>query len=76
MVTEVFSRIGEEEICSENPNFHRRNMEEDDDFEEIKQIECSSKPLTEAKKEFFKKMEEDPLTLDTCDNLNRDWKKK
>lgn len=80
MSTEVFNRIGESEIHSENPNFHKRTWEENDGFEESdessKTIESQSKPLVEAKKEFLEHLEDDSLTVDTCGNLNKDWKKK
>ena len=86
MVTEVFSRIGEEEI-SENSNFHRRDIRENDEYDpdfdcdeetsdsSIK-VESTSKLLTEAKKEYFEHLEDDSLTVDTASQLNKNWKKK
>ena len=76
MATEVFNNIGEEELHSENSNFFKRQRQENDEFEPSNEIESSSKPITEAKKEFLKHLEDDSLTLDTCDRLNHDWKKK
>jgi len=78
MATEVFNRIGESEIYSEKPNFNKRYSRDesiDDDEPQIK-IESSSKPLTEAKKEFLEHLEKDSLTIDTCEKITHDWNKK
>jgi hypothetical protein len=75
MATEVFNRIGEEEIYAENPNFYnnkKRQYEDDDNEPEVK-VESTSKPLTEAKKEFLEHLEKDSLTVDTCEKLTHDW---
>lgn len=78
MATEVFNNIGEEEMHSENPKFYRRGREEDyDESDELKsseKIESTSKAITEAKKEFHEYIENDYLTVDTCERLNHDWK--
>ena len=76
MATEVFNRIGEEEIHSENPNSYKRQKEENDEFESLDKIESESKPITEAKKEFFEHLEDDSLTIDACSRLNHEWRKK
>jgi hypothetical protein len=74
MVTEVFNRIGEAEIHSGN-NFHKKEPE-DNNFKAYDKIEFTSKPLSDAKKEFFKYLENDSLTIDACNRANHDWKKK
>ena len=76
MATEVFNRIGEGESFSEKPNFYRRKSEENNWFEKQNEIESTSNPITDAKKEFFKELEDDSLDIDTCGKLNHDWKKK
>ena len=79
MATEVFNNIGESEIYSENSNFHKRQDEENEGFEtsdKIEKIESISKPVCEAKKEFFKHLSDDSLTIDTCSKINHYWKKK
>ena len=59
---------------SESSNFYRQQRE--DDFEPVNKVESASKPLADAKKEFFEHLEDDSLTIDTCENVNRDWKRK
>ena len=79
MATEVFNRIGEEELHSENEYFYKKKREENEGFTTSKtseKIESISKPITKAKKEFFEHLEDDSLTLDICSKLNHDWKKK
>ena len=76
MATEVFNRIGEGESFSENPFYKRQRRDEDDEFEPPIKTESISKPITEAKKEFFEHLEKDSLTIDACEKLNHDWKKK
>lgn len=76
--TEVFGSIGEGESFSENP-FNKRNGNERDSAnsksdEEIEN-ESDVKPDTEAKKEFIKHLQDDSLSLDTCDKINHDWKR-
>ena len=39
-------------------------------------VESSSKPLSEAKKEFLDQLEDEALTLDTCDKINKDYSRK
>ncbi|MDD5193041.1 MAG: hypothetical protein PHF67_00480 [Candidatus Nanoarchaeia archaeon] len=74
MVVEVFNRIGEEELHSDS-NFYKRYKKEDDELETNDKTESNSKPLSEAKKEFFEHLKNDSLTIDACDRLNHDWKK-
>ncbi len=76
MATEVFNRIGEAEIYSENPYFNRRVKRENEGVEPAGKIESMTKPILDAKKEFFEHLEDDSLTIDTCGKLNQDWKKK
>ena len=76
MATEVFGRIGESEIYSENPNFYRRKKEYDDIPEKHIKVESTSKPLTEAKKEFLEHLEDESLSVDTCSRINHDWNNK
>ncbi|MGV8152471.1 MAG: hypothetical protein ACP5OG_05300 [Candidatus Nanoarchaeia archaeon] len=78
MVTEVFNRRGESEIyeSSENNRFNRYKKSEDSEElndSDIK-IESQSKPLFNAKKQFFEKIKDESLTLDTCESINHDWK--
>jgi len=77
MATEVFNRIGEGECFTENPNFYNRQKRQYDDNDEEPEVkvESSSKPLTEAKKEFSEHLEKDSLTIDTCEKLTHDWNK-
>lgn len=75
MATEVFNNIGESEIYSENPKFFKRHREVDDGFEAPHKIESVSKPITDAKKEFFEQLNDDSLTVDTCSKLTHDWGK-
>jgi hypothetical protein len=49
-------------------------MDEQDKNSE--KIEFKSKHLSNAKKEFFEHLEDDSLTVDTCDKIARDWKAK
>lgn len=77
MVTEVFNRIGEAEMHESSNSFERFNKfnRDDDSSESVHKIESGSKKLTEAKKEFFENLENDSLTIDTCEKVNHDWKK-
>jgi hypothetical protein len=76
MAVEVFNRIGEAEMHESSSNFYKRQREDNDDFEPVHKIESSSKPISNAKKEFLKHLEDDSLTIDTCEKMNHDWKKK
>jgi hypothetical protein len=81
MVTEVFNRIGESEIHSENSNFYKKRGGENEGFERFREpnkSESISKPISDVKKEFFEHLKDNDnsLTIDTCNNLNHDWKKK
>lgn len=76
MATEVFNNIGELEIYSENPNFYKRQREENDGFNISDEVESISKPMIKAKKEFFESHNNESLTIDTCSKLSYDWKKK
>lgn len=84
--TEVFSRIGEGESHNSNTpnNFNKKynnedNDSSDDEFDDVEsksgKKEIGNNPMTEAKKEFIKHLEEDSLNLDTCSNVNQDWKR-
>ena len=72
---EVFGSIGEGESFSKNFNLHK-NREEDSTGIVESDVETlsESKPISEAKKEFIKHIEDDSLTIDTCSRLNHDWK--
>jgi hypothetical protein len=72
MATEVFNRIGEEEIYSEKPNFYKKHGLENEGLNEPENIESISKPMTKTKKEFFEHLNDDSLTIDTCTKLNHD----
>lgn len=74
MVTEVFNRIGESEMHEGSNSFGRFNRD-NDSSEPVHKIESTSKPISDAKKEFFEHLEDDSLTIDTCENANRDCKK-
>ena len=81
-VVEVFGAVGEEEGYSGNSNFNKKPWQEDSELseesdEENEKIESGpeSKIATEAKSEFIKHLEDDSLTVDTCNRLNHDWKK-
>ena len=78
MVVEVFNKIGEAEMHEGSNSFGRFNKfnRDDDSSEPVHKVESSSKKLTEAKKEFLEHLEDDSLTIDTCENVNRDWKKR
>ena len=76
MATEVFNNIGEAEIYSERPNFRRRYDDYSDGNDAPQKTEFTSKPLTEAKKEFLKHLEDDSLTVDKCSTITHDWNKK
>lgn len=76
MATEVFNRIGEAEIHSEDYNFYNRTRGKNNGFETSDKIEFTSKPISKAKKEFLKHLENDSLTIDTCSKLNQDWGKR
>jgi hypothetical protein len=75
MVTEVFSRIGEEELHSGGPGFNKRKDEEEDYLDEFNEVESRSKPITNIKKEFFESLEDESLDVDTCSKLTHEWKK-
>jgi hypothetical protein len=78
MVTEVFSRIGEGESFSQNSRFHNKvpeNGDYDPDNDNEDNISVT-KPMSKVKKEFFDSMNKESLTIDTCNKLNHDWKKK
>ncbi|VVB78863.1 Uncharacterised protein [uncultured archaeon] len=76
--TEVISRPGEGEGYFENTgnaNF-KKNYNQDEEIEvDIPEDESDSKPLTEAKREFIKHIEDESLTLDTAGQINKDWEK-
>jgi len=76
MATEVFNNIGESEIYSQNPNFYRKKSEGNEGLTISDEVETITKPISDTKKEFFDKMQDDSLTIDTCSKLNHDWKKK
>lgn len=76
---EVLGSVGEGESYSENTNFNKRQNEENEGFEKSnsnEKVEFTSKPLTDAKREFLKHLEDESLSIDTCSNINRDWKRK
>jgi len=78
MAVEVFNNIGESEIYSDNSNSYGRNRyrKKDDEFEESEttdKIESKS-PISDEKKEFLESLGNDSLSVDTCINLNRNWK--
>jgi hypothetical protein len=89
---EVLGSIGEGESFSDKEynGFNNHNKwknkesekyESDETDEEVEiesDIKSSSKPLTQAKKEFLKHLENEnnSLSIDTCDRINKDWKKK
>lgn len=76
-VTEVFGSIGEGESFLEGTNFNKRwgnenGFSSEDSDEKNKAIPNND---SEAKKEFLKHLEDDDsLTIDTCSNLNRNWR--
>lgn len=86
--TEVLGSIGEGESYSqysqntEGNNFKKRyntKNEDDENDEKIKassKIEFTSKPLSEAKKEFLEHLENESLSVDICNQVNKDWEKK
>ncbi len=78
--TEVFSRVGEGESYRENNDFNRRWNKANEDDVGIKtsneKVEFTSKPITEAKKEFLEHLEDESLSIDTCSQINKDWKRK
>jgi hypothetical protein len=84
--TEVLGSIGQEDINSPQMNFHdrpfyKRPQDEsiglDNSDEDNEKIESGpvSKIATEAKKEFIEHLEDESLTIDTCERLTHDWKK-
>ncbi len=73
--TEVFSRIGENE-SSENTRFNKKQDEKNEEFLPNEKVEFASKPLTKAKKEFLEHLEDESLSVDTCRQINHDWKRK
>jgi len=66
-----------------NNNFKRRynsgNTNEDEENDEkIKassKVEFTSKPISEAKKEFLEELEDESLSVDICSQVNKDWGK-
>jgi hypothetical protein len=82
MATEVFNNIGESELHSEGENFFRRyrkeggNSEEFVSSEKIESITKPGRPVTNAKKEFLKELEDESLTIDTCSKLTHEWGKR
>jgi len=72
--SEVFGRVGEGEDCSEG-NFHRKNKDDAGFEESPEKIKFTPGPRSEAKKEFFKQLEDEPLSIEMCENLMRDRKK-
>jgi len=74
--TEVISRIGEGGSYPENQNFYKRQEDRQEFEEPDEKIEVISNPISDAKQEFLKDLEDDSLTIDTCSKLNHDWKRK
>jgi len=79
---EVFGSVGEGESFSENNGFKKRynqdgrnNWDGGDDENDDDKANSGSEPTSRAKKEFLDKIQEDSLTIDTCSNVGRDWKK-
>ncbi|MBR9704767.1 hypothetical protein GOV12_05110 [Candidatus Pacearchaeota archaeon] len=74
--TEVFGRVGEGESYSNNETSHKAKEDVDESFSKIKEKTVSKSPVTDAKQDFIKQMEDDSLTMDTCSKVNKDWNKK
>jgi hypothetical protein len=83
--TEVFGSVGEgssyyPDPDSENRNFNDRKNEDDEGFETPqKKVESITKPMAKAKQEFFDNLKDESnesLSIDTCNQLNRDWKRR
>jgi len=73
---EVFGSIGEGESYPEHNNFNRRHWDSNRDDElPDERTKSTPGPMTEVKKEILKYLEKDSLTLDTCERINKDWKK-
>jgi len=74
---EVFNNVGEGESYPENTNFNKKQDENNEGFETFNgKVECIPKPNSEARQEFLKHLEDDSLSIDTCNRLNHDWKRK
>ncbi len=73
---EVFSSVGEGQDNSQSLNSFKGRFKENTGFEEEPQESFetiqSESPVTEAKKEFIKHLQEDSLTIDACEKLNHD----
>ena len=87
MAVEVFTRKGEGQMYSDsfssNNNFnnsynnHNRFKKRDEDDSDESFVKVESKgPISAAKKEFMEELEDESLTVDACDGLNREWGKK
>jgi len=73
---EIFGQVGEGGSYPENTNFNKRPDQENEGFEASnEEVESISKPASDAKKEFLKHLEDDSLSIDTCNKLNHDWKR-
>ena len=73
--TEVFSRVGEGESYPDNKSFNKRSNDENVG-EAPNKVEFNSNPVSEAKQEFIKHLENESLSIDTCRKVNQDWKRK
>ena len=73
---EVLGSVGEGENQVGNNNFNRRRNEENAGPElHREKSKFTSSPASKAKQEFLKHLEDDSLTVDTCNRVNHDWKK-
>lgn len=73
---EVFGRVGEGEGNLENSNFHKRQEEENEGLTaSSEKLKFTPKSNSGARQEFLKHLEDDSLTIDTCNRLNHDWKR-
>jgi hypothetical protein len=52
------------------------DSQESGDFKRKSQVTSSPKPITEAKREFLKHLEDESLSIDTCSKINHDWERK
>ena len=62
---------------SNGGNGYRKESDDMDDNDEDSESGSDSKPKnhSSAKKEFLKELSDDSLSVDTCSNVSRDWKR-
>jgi|ETNmetMinimDraft_2_1059921.scaffolds.fasta_scaffold34096_2 anaerobic ribonucleoside-triphosphate reductase len=72
---EVFGSVGEGGSSEESREENKDHVTESISSDKNEKIVSMDKPLLEVKKKFFEDLNDESLTVDTCNKLNRDWKR-